>query len=168
MISRYRLLQSRIRSELEELDRTAAAVQRHWKVVLHTAVDQDAYINSVALNLHSLYSGLERIFELIAVEVDGGKLAGGDWHAELLRQMALDLPGIRPAVVSRQSAEQLDELRRFRHRVRNIYATKLAPQRMQAVVETLPDLWADVRRQLDTFAAYLDTLSHADEYHTAE
>ena len=29
----------------------------------HDAVpDQDAYINSVALNLHSFYSGLERLF----------------------------------------------------------------------------------------------------------
>ena len=37
-----------------------------------TAIDQDAYLNSVALNLHSFYSGLERIFELIAQELDGG------------------------------------------------------------------------------------------------
>jgi len=165
VIPRYRLLQSRILSELDELDRTAAAVQRHWKNRLSAGQDQDAYINSVALNLHSFYSGLERMFELIAVEIDGGKLSGGDWHVELLRQMTLDLPGIRPAVMSKPSAEQLDELRRFRHRVRNIYAATLAPQRMSAVVETLPELWRDVRQQLEAFAAYLDEMSRADEDH---
>jgi hypothetical protein len=163
VIPRYRLLQSRILAELEELDRTETAVRRHWKSGLSAAQDQDAYINSVALNLHSFYSGLERIFELIAVEIDGGKLSGGDWHVELLRQMTLNLPGVRPAVLRKPSAEQLDELRRFRHRVRNIYAANLQPQRMGAVVETLPDLWGDVRRQLEVFAAYLDELSRADE-----
>ena len=31
------------------------------------------------------------------------------------------------------------------------------------LIEILPPLWADVRRQLEAFAAYLNTLSHADE-----
>ena len=163
MISRYQMLQSRVLAEVGELDRTQAAVRRQWQTSLRVAVDQDVYINSVALNLHSFYSGLERIFDLIAVQIDGGKLEGHDWHRELLRQMTLDLPGVRPAVLSRHSAEQLDELRSFRHLVRNIYAATLIPQRMQPIVEMLPDLWADVRRQLETFAAYLGTLSRADE-----
>lgn len=167
MISSYRLLQSRMLAELEELERTQAGVQRHWQAVVRGAADQDAYLNSVAFNLHSFYSGLERIFELIAVQIDGGKLESRDWHAELLRQMALELPGLRPAVLRRRSAEQLDELRSFRHLVRNIYAANLAPQRMRPLVETLPDLWVDVRQQLEAFAAYLDTLSHADENNPA-
>jgi hypothetical protein len=77
--------------------------------------------------------------------------------------MTLDLPGVRPAVLRRRSMEQLDELRSFRYLVRNIYAANIAPPRIQPLVETLPDLWADVRRQREAFAAYLDTLSHADE-----
>lgn len=163
MISRYQLLQSRILAELAELERTQAAVQRHWQAVVRAAADQDAYLNSVAFNLHSFYSGLERIFDLIAVQIDGGRLEGRDWHTELLRQMTLDLPGVRPPVLDRRSAEQLDELRSFRHLVRNIYAANLVPHRMQPIVETLPDLWIEVRRQIEAFAAYLHTLSHADE-----
>ncbi len=163
MIPRYQLLQSRILAELRELERTQAAVWRQWQTSLRVAIDQDVYINSVALNLHSFYSGLERIFEMIAGQIDGGKLEGRDWHTELLRQMTLDLPGVRPPVLDRRSAEQLDELRSFRHLVRDIYAANLVPQRMQPMVEMLPDLWLDVRRQLEAFAAYLETLSHADE-----
>ena len=163
MIPRYQLLQSRILAELRELERTQAAVWRQWQASLRVAIDQDVYINSVALNLHSFYSGLERIFEMIAGQIDGGKLEGRDWHTELLRQMTLDLPGVRPPVLDRRSAEQLDELRSFRHLVRDIYAANLVPQRMQPMVEMLPDLWLDVRRQLEAFAAYLETLSHADE-----
>ena len=163
----YRLLQNRILSELEELDRAQAAVQRHWRAIVHGVTDQDAYLDSVALNLHGFYSGLERTFEAIAVQIDGGNLADGGCDAELLRQMTLDLPGVRPAVLRRRSAEQLDELRSFRHLVRNIYTANLAPRRMQPLVELLPDLWIEVRGQLEAFAAYLDTLSHADEGNAA-
>ena len=98
-----------------------------------------------------------------AVQMDGGKLEGSNWQAELLRQMTFDLPGVRPAVLRQRSAEQLDELRSFRHLVRNIYTADLVPRRMQPLVEMLPDLWIDVRGQLEAFAAYLHTLSRADE-----
>ena len=40
----------------------------------------------MALNLHSFYSALERIFELIAQELDGGVLGGDAWHTEMLRE----------------------------------------------------------------------------------
>jgi len=82
MIYRYQVLMRRIELEIEALERTQATIQKHWQSALKTTTDQDAYLNSVALNLHSLYSGLERMFELIAVELDGGVLGGEAWHTE--------------------------------------------------------------------------------------
>jgi hypothetical protein len=38
--------------------------------------DQDAFLNSVALNLYSFYNGLERVMEWVALEMDGGTLCG--------------------------------------------------------------------------------------------
>lgn len=52
------------------------APRRQYRSTGRTATDQDAYLNSVALNLHCFYSALERIFELIALELDGGTLGG--------------------------------------------------------------------------------------------
>lgn len=94
----------------------------------------------MALNLHSFYSGLERLFELIALEFDGGLLGGDAWHTELLRQIALDVPDVRPPVLQPNTATQLDEYRKFRHRIRNIYATNLDPDRMAPLVIGLPAL----------------------------
>ena len=64
MMARYRTLAQRIRLELDDLERTERAVLRHWKSARAATVDQDAYLNSVALNLHGWYSGFERMFEI--------------------------------------------------------------------------------------------------------
>ena len=163
MIQRYHVLARRIEQELAELERTQAAIERHWHKAEGAASDQDAYLNSVALNLHAFYSGLERVFELIAIELDGGTLGGDAWHTELLRQMALDVPGTRPAVLGANTAAALDEYRRFRHRIRNIYASNLDPARIRPLLTQLPALWAQLRHDLDSFIEFLHGLSHGHE-----
>lgn len=162
MMARYQALAQRIRTEMEDLERTQAIIQRHWHSARSASGDPDAYLNSVALNLHSWYSGLERVFELIALELDGGTLGGEAWHTELLRQMALDLPNVRPPVIQRETAMHLDEYRKFRHRIRNIYATSLDPARMQSLVLELPSLWGEIRQEISTFLDFLAALALGD------
>ena len=161
MMARYRTLAQRIQMEIDEIERTETAILRHWQTARTASVDQDAYLNSVALNLHSWYSGIERVLELIAVEIDGGTLGGEAWHAELLRQMTLDLPEARPPVIQKNTAARLDEYRKFRHRIRNIYATSLEPARMQPLVAGLSELWLQVRQDLITFSEFLNVLTDA-------
>ena len=163
MMTRYQALKQRIWVEIEEIGQTVAVIQRHWESARSASSDQDAYLNSVALNLHSWYSGLERIFELIAIELDGGALGGEAWHTELLRQITLDLAGIRPPVIRKEVADQLDEYRKFRHRIRNIYVTNLDPARMQPLIVELPALWAQIRQELMAFSEFLNALAQADD-----
>jgi hypothetical protein len=138
-------------------------VSRHWQRFKKARTDRDAYLNSVALNLHSFYNGIERVLELIAQELDGGTLGGEAWHAELLRQMRLTVSKVRPAVLSQESGDWLDDYRKFRHRVRNIYATNLAPDRMTCLIEDLPTGWRRVRHELDTFADFLEEVDRANK-----
>ncbi|MGB5750797.1 MAG: hypothetical protein WBM69_27755 [Desulfobacterales bacterium] len=70
----------------------------------------DFYLDSVALNLHGFYSGLERIFELIASSVDSSKPDDKEWHKTLLYQMAQEVPQVRSAVISEKSRSRLDKL----------------------------------------------------------
>lgn len=159
MTAPWKALSQRIRLEVAELERTTGAVARHWQQAMSASQDQDAFLNSVALNLHSFYNGLERVMELVAVEMDGGTLGGEAWHTELLRQMSLEVPSVRPALLSSNAAQLLDEYRKFRHRVRNIYATQLNARRMEHLVEDLPETWRLVRAELLAFADFLDRLA---------
>ncbi len=43
------------------------------------------------------------------------------------------LPGLRPAVITAELQEPLDELRRFRHLFRNLYKSELKPARVKEV-----------------------------------
>ncbi|HET6316413.1 MAG TPA: hypothetical protein VFG86_08145 [Chloroflexota bacterium] len=58
-----------------------------------------------------------------------------------------------------ERAAWLDDLRRFRHVVRHLYATQLDRERMSPLVEALPDLWREVRADLLAFADFLDDLA---------
>ena len=125
--------------------------------------NQDLYLDSAALNLQSFVSGLERIFELIARGIDLHVPDGENWHLDLLRQMACDLPDVRPAIISQKSAQRLDEYRRFRHLVRNIYTANLIPERMASLLVTLPDLWHSVRAELLAYADLLEQMEESDQ-----
>lgn len=58
---------------------------------------------------------------------------------------------------------ELDEYRKFRHRIRSIYATHLDPSRMEDLVIDLPEVWRKSRQEIETFADFLDQLTHADQ-----
>lgn len=159
MIARYETLRHRIQMELVEMDRIQEAIQRHWQKVRTSPTDRDAYLNSVAFNLHGFYSGLERLFELIAIELDGGTLGGDSWHTELLKQMTLNVDGVRPAVLRPETAARLDEYRKFRHVVRNIYATNLDPVRIESLITGLSAFWKELRAELERFLRLLHKIA---------
>lgn len=121
------------------------------------------FVDSAALNLHAFYSGAEKIFETIAEQLDQTRPKGENWHLELLRQMTVDLGNLRPAVISRERVKELDEYRRFRHVVRNIYAEHLDPNRFANLIDHLPDVWNHLRTDLIEFAKILDQVSNADD-----
>jgi hypothetical protein len=145
---------NRIRLELAELEEVVRRVEEGWKRAEGSG--DDYYLDGVALNLHGLYSGLERIFEVIALNVDGRKPEGENWHQELLRQMSTEILEMRPAVISESCYEALNEYRGFRHVVRNIYTYIFDRVKMRKLVEKAPGLFNQVRAELLAFADFLE------------
>jgi hypothetical protein len=155
----YRELVERIRGEMQDLDHVAQRSIQSWSRVQRVSNEQDVYLDSVALNLHSFYSGLERLFELIARHMDRALPSGESWHRDLLLQMAREVAEVRPAVIDRDSASTLDEFRRFRHLVRNVYTMNLSPDKVAGLMSALPELWPKVRAELLAFADFLEQLA---------
>ncbi len=162
MIAHYIVSAERIRRELEELEQVVTRVRRAVEATEGDSVDSDLYWDAIALNLHDFYTGVERLLRHIAAQVDGHLPEGSEWHRELLRQMATQLPRIRPAVFSNATIKRLDEYLRFRHVVRNVYAFALDPQRIRPLVEALEGDFAQVKDELAIFIDFLAGLADAD------
>jgi hypothetical protein len=121
--------------------------------------NEEEILESAALRLHNFYTGCERIFKLIASEVNGSVSHELDWHKRLLTQVALEIEGIRPAVISPQTRKVLEELLRFRHVVRNIYGFELDADRIEDLINLATSIFPRFQKEVEKFIAYLMTIS---------
>ena len=163
MTSPHRELSERIRGESEDLDRLVGRVVKGWQLVQKGGDPDGMYLDSVALNLHGFYSGLESLFRLVARNIDGSLPDGGDWHKVLLEQVTREKADTRPAVIDVVHVPKLDELRCFRHLVRNVYTFNLIPERIENLVVGLSDLWRQLSPELLAFADFLSQVAIEEE-----
>ena len=72
------------------------------------------------------------------------------------KTMSQEQKDLRPTVISTGSFSSLDDLRRFRHLVRNVYTFNLAPEKLEPIVSDLPALWSKVQAEILAFADFLE------------
>ena len=72
--------------------------------------------------------------------------------------MPKEVPRIRPAVISTETGTRLDEYRRFRRVVRNVYTQSFDPAKLGKLVNSAPERFAQTKAQLLVlaFAAFLE------------
>jgi hypothetical protein len=155
-MSSYPALSGRITTLLQELQSVVNRIALLSQKAQQT--NDDGYWDGVALNLHSFYSGIERIFEDIARTVDESVPAGPGWHANLLLQMTSEITNLRPAVIRTEARSCLDEYRGFRHVVRNVYAFNLRPVRIKELSDGLPPCWKAISEDLQKFTEFLGAI----------
>lgn len=86
-----------------------------------------------AVALHHAYGSIEAALARLARHVEGEEPHGSHWHQELLEAAALDIPDVRPAMLSPASLSALRELLGFRHFFRHAYAVTLDAARLDAL-----------------------------------
>lgn len=156
MIESYVVLAGRICKELDDLKRLVSRANHAIETARRNPQDTDLYLDSAALNLHDVYSGFERLFKQIAATVGGNVPSSSEWHRDLLEQMGLDLPQVRPSVLTAESIRILDEYLRFRHVVRNVYTFSFDAERVGRLVAELSVAFKQIENELLTFSAFLE------------
>lgn len=122
------------------LPRNRADALGHW-----------IHLTAVASGIEHSYSGMEQAFKIIAAEIDGAVPTTEDWHARLCALMFTPVPGRRPAVLPAALRSDLDDLRAFRHRVRNLYGSELIDSVVREKAARAPAIVARVRRAVSAF-----------------
>lgn len=145
-----RALDARAHEIAALLAREGAAIGREPLIVL-------------AVNVHGYYTALETLLERVARLFDESIPTGPTWHVDLVRQMTLELPKVRPAVVPSELAADLHELRKFRHFFRNAYVLELDADRTveqaRRVERIHPHLERSLRAFTDHLGATIDALA---------
>jgi len=118
---------SRIEDEFANIEYEADLLRRYLETFAGSepADDLDYFqrTHTSSSATEKIYSGLERIVEIICVALDNRPAGKGEsnWHKQLLVRASQANPGFRGAILSASTFEALDRLRGFRHRERNFY-----------------------------------------------
>lgn len=83
-----------------------------------------------ALSLRDLYNTFEDLFVEIAKTFENRIENPIFFHKELLKRMTIEVPKIRPKVLSKESFFILDKLRGFRHIFRHAYNYEISPEKL--------------------------------------
>lgn len=144
----------RIRREIEdELVSLERLPQEYASIPSH--IDEWIRLRTKASLLHDFYTGLERLFSRIAQELNGGVPNTEQWHRDLLKDMSLDLEGIRPPVISNALFGDLLPYLRFRHLFRNLYGFELDWDKMSALDHDFPAVAARSFSEVRSFLEWM-------------
>lgn len=100
--------------------------------------------------LHSFYNGIENIFEIIAKNIDGSVPQGNKSHQELLHQMASENNN-RIEIIDEDLYMKLREYATFRHFYRHAYSFQLDWDKMKNLVDSVNEVWCELKHKLDYF-----------------
>ena len=156
MILRHQQLSIYIQNERKNLEQLVNLAQQRVTSAKSRPDEASAFIESAALHLQSFYTAVEQILSRIAENIDESVPDGSAWHIDLLRQMTYETPGRRPPILRPETHDTLDELRGFRHRVRNLYTFHLNPERIIGLTNTLPRALELLNEDFGKFIEFLN------------
>lgn len=96
----------------------------------------DSHIKAIALTLHSIYSGYEKIIEMLVKGLDGDIPTAKEYHTALLKRATYEIPDVRPAIISEDTYHLLNTLRAYRHKLRRIYTYLISPKKVIQLSES--------------------------------
>lgn len=104
--------------------------------------------------LSNYYTCVETILFRISQHFENS-LQKDRWHSALLDAMRMEIPGIRPQVLSDSCHRDLDELRRFRHFTRYYYDIDYDWRRLAFLFDVFESVRTPIRQDLHNFAQLL-------------
>jgi len=136
-------------AELRDDCRVLAEAARSADQFFHRSTP--GFLEATAYHLNRAYNAIEQICLRIAKAFENQIEDDSGWHAELLRRLTIELPGVRPALFERVLLPDLQDLKGFRHLVRNAYDLTLRQERIAPLVAAATQLAAQMPRLCEQF-----------------
>lgn len=135
------LLAADLRRQLQEIARIHDSLQGFGEAQW-TAMECE----SLGYRLHNYYCSWEDLFLIVARHFENHIEGMDRYHIALLRRMSTEMPGIRPALIKRESNafRVIDELRSFRHFFRHAYGSELDARKLRILLDDLQSARAEL------------------------
>ena len=153
--------------ERERLAGLTAEIKGQWRLIervsnrLQTRVDEGlntpGQLDSVAYQIHNLYCSIEDLLKLIANAFENRIGTNSEWHRVLLLRLSQPVEGTRPAFLSDESFDYLNQLRSFRHMFRHAYGTEIELSQLQPNINKAIQVSNSISKDIQRFLKQLNS-----------
>lgn len=149
---RLKLLRAELQRQLQRIDEVYELLRTRSA---QAAPDAPAFVESTAYQLHNFYGAIEDLLQLVAAAFENSIADSGRWHTQLVWRMTLEIEGVRPPLLTEETAQLMQELRAFRHFFRHAYGAGLDYERVQENLDRARQLKPLLQRDVEQFLARL-------------
>lgn len=125
---------------------------------LSATTEDENVLARAAVALHHAYGAIESALARIAKVLET-QPSGASWHRALLETMAMEVPGVRPAVLSVGALPALRDLLAFRHFFRHAYAVPLDAAKLSRLRDRVVDVRAVLAEDFERMDRWLAELA---------
>lgn len=112
-----------------------------------------------AIRTQQFYTAIEDLFKQLAKSFENHVDNLTQFHKEMLVRMSMEVPQMRPAVISKESFVLLDKVRSFRHFIRHAYDCELDENELKLIQGRLKKEYHHLHKDLQNFRAYIKKLT---------
>ena len=118
--------------------------------------DDPILLESIAYQIHNLYSAIEDLLKLIANYFENNISNSSQWHSLLLQRMTIIVPHVRPVVLSAETYTLLNALRGFRHFFRHAYGATIEYEQLKSNLDKALTVFPKLEADLSQFLGQLE------------
>ena len=146
-----------VESELKFISREIETLKRKRERLKNERDTEniDSHIKAIALTLHSIYTGYEKVVEILIKGIDGDLPTAIDYHTALLKRATYEIPEVRPPIISEETFNLLNVLRAYRHKLRRTYTYLISPHKVIDLTEMAVKSWEFLNKDWESFKKYL-------------
>jgi uncharacterized protein YutE (UPF0331/DUF86 family) len=145
------VLKAEIAYQVEAIEQVLKKIRSRQQEDLH----EERNIESLGYQIHNLYCAFEDLFKSVAKFFENNVDDLPRYHSELLQRMTLNIEGVRPALVTPELRQALDELRAFRHVFRHAYSYELDPEKIRLLLKKVGFIEQTYKKAIDRFLTLL-------------
>ncbi len=153
---KLRTLKAELLADMAVLDELEGKYRLIHAKLASIQPDEFDYVG-LAYTIVNLYNLMENYFFRVAKCFENN-IDRLNWRRDLVHRMALDIDGVRPALLAMGDVPLIDELRAFRHVFRHIYQSELDLDKLKLVDARTPRAMAAFRLAHGRFVDKLDQL----------